>query len=779
MGVSIYFPVSMPSETTEKCFLLNYTCGDRRGRFEMNLYAVNSGRVPVKIVVDNFRPLFFVPRAASPEAAFGAAERKQLPLKAMKDGTAVDCIYYATYGAFCDARRALREKGIVVYESDVHPAERYLMERMVKGGFEAAGSWENQKGLLTSRNPRVTGAVMTPELSVLSFDIETNAHTNEILSIACSGKNDAVFIRGSGHDVLPVRFCRDEKELLALFFNYLTLENPDVLIGWSVADFDLRVIQERCIALRVPFRPGREAGGAIIESKTTGQKSVRLPGRVVMDVPAMLRAGYHTFEEYSLDFVAGTMLGKHKLVRKTGSEKIEEIIRLFREDPVQLAAYNLSDAQLTKEIFEKAGILPNAVERSKRSGLLLDRTGGSVAAFDYLYLPRLHRAGYVAPDAQDALTPTEPLPGGFVLEPKPGLYENVLAFDFRSLYPSIIMTFKIDPLGLVAPSEDRVKGPAGPSFAADVSILPGVIAELMEARAQAKKENNPYLSQAIKILMNSFYGVLGAQGCRFFSNELAAAITKTGQFIFHEAMERIQTSTGYPVIYGDTDSLFVHVGAKAADPAGQGPDMARGATEWLAAMLKERFGVDSALKLQYERCFRHFFLPSLRGAPQGSKKHYCGSVDTGSNMELVFKGMESARTDWTDIAKEFQRELLTRFFGKQPVEKYVLSVVNDVRDGSVDEKLVYKKRLRKRLDEYIDHLPPHAQAAKLLKSPGSTIRYYMTVDGPQPVENRTAAIDYTHYLECQLKPVADSVLEWLGTSFDKIVSGQQELFTNN
>jgi DNA polymerase-2 len=762
----------MAAETTEKCFLLNYACRDRGGRFEITLYAVNSGRVPVKIVIDNFRPLFFVPRTAPREAAAGAAERKALPLRAMKDGTPVDCLYYPTYGVFCDARSALREKDVVVYESDVYPAERCLMERSVKGGFEATGSWERQGVFRVCRNPRVCGTAVTPDLSVLSFDIETNAQTNEILSIACCGKRDAVFIRGSGRDEKDVRFCAGEKELLARFFDHCSSEDPDILIGWNVVDFDLRVIQERCSALRVPFRPGREAGGVIMESKTTGQKTARVPGRVVMDVPIMLRASYRVFEEYSLDFVAGEMLGRHKLIRKTGNDKIGEINRLFREDPAGLAAYNLADAKLTKEIFEKAAILPNAVERSKRSGLPLDRTGGSVAAFDWLYLPRLHRAGYVAPDAADAAPTTEALPGGFVLEPKPGLYENVLAFDFRSLYPSIIMTFRIDPLGLVAPSEHRIKGPAGPSFAADISILPDIIAELMEARAAAKKDNNPCLSQAIKILMNSFYGVLGAQGCRFFSAELASAITMTGQYVFHETREHIQESIGYPVIYGDTDSLFVHAGAGGGD----GPGIAGSVTEWLARTLRERFGAVSALELQFERRFRYFFLPPLRGTAQGSKKHYCGAIEKDSGMELVFKGMESARSDWTEMAKEFQRGLFLRFFGKKPLEGYVLSVVNDVRTGRADEKLVYKKRLRKKLDDYGGSLPPHAQAAKLLASPEGTIRYYMTTAGPQPVENRTAAIDYAHYVDCQLRPVADPVLECLGTSFDKIVSGQQELF---
>ncbi|MBN2189538.1 MAG: DNA polymerase II [Chitinispirillaceae bacterium] len=766
------FSLAMDAETREKCFLLNYASRDREGRFDIKLYGVNSARVPVKIVIDNFRPLFFVPRTAPPEAAAGIAERKALPLRAMKDRTLVDCLYYPTYGAFCGARSALRGKGMTVYESDVHPAERYLMERLVKGGFEAAGRWERKGGFLSCRNPRVSGTTVVPELSVLSFDIETNAQTSEILSIACCGREDVVFMQGSGRGVNGVRSCVHEKELMVRFFDHLASEDPDILIGWNVVDFDLRVIQERCSALRVPFRPGREAGGAIVESKTTGRKSARVPGRVVMDVPAMLRASYRVFEEYSLDFVAGEMLGKHKLIRTTAKEKIGEINRLFREDPAGLAAYNLADARLTKEIFEKAALLPNAVERSKRSGLLLDRAGGSVAAFDWLYLPRLHRAGYVAPDAADAAPATEALPGGFVLEPKPGLYENVLAFDFRSLYPSIIMTFKIDPLGLVAPSGRRIKGPAGPSFAADVSILPEIIAELMGARAAAKKENNSCLSQAIKILMNSFYGVLGAQGCRFFSAELAAAITMTGQYIFHETMKYIQKTMGHPVIYGDTDSLFVHAGAGA-----DGPAMARRVTEWLAVTLRERFGTVSALELQYERCFRHFFLPPLRGTAQGSKKHYCGAIETGSGMELVFKGMESARSDWTDMAKEFQHELFTRFFGKKPLEQYVLSVVNDVRAGRADGKLVYKKRLRKKLDDYGGSLPPHAQAAKLLASPEGTIRYYITTAGPQPVENRTAAIDYGHYVECQLRPVAEPVLESLGNSFDKIVSGQQELFT--
>jgi len=619
---------------------------------------------------------------------------------------------------------------------------------------------------------------MTPVLSILSFDIETNADEGTILSIACSGKRQAVFIQGRGAEAPPVHFCGNEREVLTCFFDHLRAEDPDIIIGWNVIDFDLQTIQDRCDFFRIPFNAGRVDGARILPEKPGGRRTVRLPGRAVIDVPTMLRANFHTFEEYSLDFVATAMLGEGKSIRLSGAEKIREIIRRFREEPLSLAEYNLRDAVLTRQIFDGADLLPGAIERSRNSGHLLDHYGGSIAAFDYLYLPRLHRAGYVAIDVADVVPPAGPLAGGFIVDPRPGLYENVLVFDFRSLYPSIIIIFCIDPLGRMSPSGNRVQGPVGPSFAADATILPPIIADLMEARNRARKDQNPYLSQAIKILMNSFYGVLGSPGCRFFSADIASAITGTGQYILKQMIEYFRSSTGLEVIYGDTDSLFVcRGGGDNRSPEATGPEIARQATSWLAAGLKEQFGVKSGLELQFERHFRHFFLPSLRGSTEGSKKHYCGSmVDPSGEMTLLFKGMESARSDWTDLAKEFQHELFLRFFTGKPIEEFIRSTVEMVRQGRADDKLIYKKRLRKPIAEYVDHLPPHVQAAKLLPSPGRLIRYCITTSGPQPVENLTAPLDREHYIESQLQPIADSVLEWLGTGFDRILSGQQELF---
>jgi DNA polymerase-2 len=170
-------------------------------------------------------------------------------------------------------------------------------------------------------------------------------------------------------------------------------------------------------------------------------------------------------------------------------------------------------------------------------------------------------------------------------------------------------------------------------------------------------------------------------------------------------------------------------------------------------------------------------MPTIRGSTQGSKKRYCGAVvNPDGTLRLVFKGLESARSDWTEAARRFQTELYWRVFAGQPVEELVLRTAREVRGGKQDELLVYRKRLNKQLDEYGGAAPPHVQAARQLGSPGTRIAYCITTQGPQPAESRTAPLDYDHYIDAQIRPVADSILEWLGLSFDKITSGQVELF---
>ncbi len=767
----------MNTKSQQIYFLLTHDSRDKRGRFEIHLYGVSSEGTSAKIVISNFRPLFFIPRSTPGHLTESSAKRKQLPLRSL-DGIDVDCLYFKTYSSMLNCARLLHEKAIRTFESDLYPAERYLMERMVFGGFSVEGTPVREKGSLIYTNPKIRGADISVSIRVLSLDIETDGDTEHLYSIACSGLHDRVFMIGEGQDTGTITYCNNERDLLRNFLTHVQSEDPDVIIGWNIINFDLLTLQKRCREYAIPFEIGRDRGTLLTPKREGSNQFVaRVPGRVIIDVPVMLRANNYSFERYSLDHVASAMLGKGKSIGTAGAEKIAEINRMFREDKESLAAYNLQDTKLTREIFDTANLSANGIERSKRSGHLLDHYGGSVAAFDYLYLPRLHREGYVAGNIADIVVPPTPLSGGYVMESRPGIFENVLLLDFKSLYPTIIMTFLIDPLGAIAGLEKSITGPTGLAFSSVKTILPGIIKELMQARSEAKQTDNQPLSYAIKILMNSFYGVLGSPGCRFFSPDIAQAITGTGQYILKSTCAFIEEHTPHTVMYGDTDSLFVLLGPEYTSQAEEiGAAIVNDVNTWLSNLCRETFNTESVLELEFETHFSHFFMPTIRGSSQGSKKRYCGTTERDGDLELHFKGLESARSDWTQLAKEFQYTLYKKIFTHEPVEQYIISTVNRVKHGAIDGKLIYRKQVRKPLHEYTTNIPPHVQAAKLLDHPVPIVRYYITLEGPQPVEKHTAPLDYDHYIEAQLRPIADSILEWINLDFESIVSGQQDLF---
>jgi DNA polymerase-2 len=505
-----------------------------------------------------------------------------------------------------------------------------------------------------------------------------------------------------------------------------------------------------------------------------------VPGRVVLDGVATLKNATWAFERYTLEHVAQQLLGRGKK-RDTELDALAEIRRMHRDDPLALAAYNLEDARLAKDIFEKAELVEFAVARMKLTGLPLDRQGGSVAAFDHLYLPKLHRRGYVAHDVGSG--EPAPSPGGHVLDSVPGLYTHVASFDFRSLYPSIIRTFQVDPLGLWFPGTDPVQGFEGAKFARTGAILPELISHLHEERSKAREAGNDTLQRAIKILMNSFYGVLGTPGCRFFDPRLATSITLRGREII-ERSQRFLEEHGKQVIYGDTDSLFVKLDEKSSEEEAQreGRRLADSLNAFWRERVAEEHGLTSFLELRFDALFLKFLMPTMRGSDKGSKKRYAGTVRAKSgSTQLVIRGLEAIRTDWTPLAREAQRELLERVFAGQPWEEWLLSLRERLMRGELDQQLIYRKRLRRGVSDYAS-VPPHVKAARLLEeesdddAPASDVEYVITSKGPEPLSLRTGPIAYDHYLEKQLAPAVDVVLGILGTSFERVAGTQLSLF---
>ncbi len=692
------------------------------------------------------------------------------------------------------ARDHLQAAGLELFEADINPVDRYLSERFVTGSLAYLEGGAAQ---------RIRAEDYQPQLKMLSLDIETAMGGLELFSIAAYGewqgeKVGKVFMCGEGADLPFVESFASERALLAAFCDWLQVYDPDLLIGWNVVNFDLWFLQRLADKLqtRLPLGRARRTPHWRELDEEGERRTVQIPGRAAIDGIEMLRTAGYRFESFSLENVSRELLGAGKLLH--GSQRGEQIAKLFRKDKNRLAQYNLRDCELVWEIFAHTRLLEFAVARSRMTGLAIDRMGGSVAAFDYLYLPRLHRAGYVAPNASSDQVSS---PGGFVMDSQPGIYDNVLVLDFKSLYPSIIRSFFVDPLGLAVgiasgdssdsgKEADTLEGFLGARFSRTQHILPEIIRHLWQLRDVAKERRDGAQSQAIKIIMNSFYGVLGTPGCRFFDARLASSITLRGHQIIQQTRDKIE-ALGDTVIYGDTDSVFVWVRAsgegcvaeRSAQAEQRGRWLQTQLNQWWAQRLRDEFGIDSVLELEFETHYRRFVMPTVRGSEKGSKKRYAGVVENEGVPQLVFKGLESVRTDWTALARRFQTELYRRVFFDEPYLDYVVEIVAGIERGEYDAELVYRKRLRRRLDDYQRNIPPHVQAARLLRqrsgqpvTRGDWIEYVITAAGAEPVAHADSELDYQHYIERQLAPVADGILHFLGTSFSEITGRQFSLF---
>jgi DNA polymerase-2 len=142
--------------------------------------------------------------------------------------------------------------------------------------------------------------------------------------------------------------------------------------------------------------------------------------------------------------------------------------------------------------------------------------------------------------------------------------------------------------------------------------------------------------------------------------------------------------------------------------------------------------------------------------------------------------MEVVRRDWTELAKIVQRELYARLFAGEPVDDYLADVVAKVRSGEMDEHLIYRKGLRKSLASYTANTPPHVIAARRLvertgEKPPRVIAYRMTATGPEPVDAQRQEPDREHYVEKQVRPVAEPVLAALGLDFARVIGDDRQM----
>jgi len=757
-------------------FILSGFSSDRDDHIILKLYG-QSDAGTFSVIIDQFQNYFFV-------------ESKQANSMKNLDGTWAFKVMCRNQSELKAKKKQYEDQGLRTFESDIRPLERYLMDHDFYAQVNITGEANYLNGIITFTNPKIEKGQYYPKCKMMSFDIETGKD-GRLYCLAYSFRSAAlieekVFMLGAESSNDEIISCSSEKQILEFFQAATKRLDPDIFTGWNVIGFDFHFLEKKSKQFKFPLYLGRGNRPLEMYQNARGEWGMNLEGRVVIDGPWALKTNFFTFESFKLNNVAKDVLGEGKDIDEDEiHDKWEEIERRFREDKISLARYNLKDAQLVLEIFDTTKLLDLLLNRSLISGLLLDKVGGSTAAFDHFFLPALHDYGRVAPNVAD-VNFMKQAKGGFVLNPKVGVHENVLVMDFKSLYPTLIETFCIDPLSQSERAVNPLKTPEGLSFSRDHHILPGKISQLLKLRADAKSDKNAHLSKAIKILMNSFYGVMGSSGCRFYHEDLPEAITGSGQWLLKTVITFLE-ELGFIVLYGDTDSIFVKLKTSHGlyeDYHSEGDDLVKKVNLYIFEKLQLDFDVVSKLEIQLDKIFKKLILTSTRNEGAGAKKRYAGlmlkGTPTGIVEEMVLTGMEYVRSDWSLLARNFQYELIRRVFYDEDIEVFIEQTLKDLEAKKHDAFLVLSKRLTKPIDEYIKNIPPHAKAAKILFEKTGIIKkssqYIMTLRGAIPIELPHEDIDYDYYIDRQIAPIADSILSLFGQSFEKFRGHQLSLF---
>ncbi len=694
-----------------------------------------------------------------------------------------------------------------VYEYDIPFSKRYLIDKDIKPLSDARFNAVEDNGML-----RLTGFENMPSASdelkanTMCFDIETyssvgvpHPERDPIImvsySYASNGKrgNGVITFKPVDRDFVEV--VKDEAELYKRFVEKLDELDIDIISGYNSANFDMRYLIDRAKALNIDFDISRFHGGTRIERHGLVDK-VKIAGRVHVDMYLVIKfiavvgaaESILKLNSYTLKNVYDAISKDEKLtVEKTKGQKWKDINNLWdgtKEDIELLADYNLSDSEALRKVFET--FVPIMVELSRTTGNSLGDVSVSTTGqlVEFMLMKHAHANGELIPDKPDEREIksrlANPIEGAYVKTPDPGIYENLAIFDFRGLYPSIIISHNIDPSSLCTDCEDYYESPTGARFSkTKKAIMPDILQMLVAQRAEVKKlykkdKNNIFLgsrSQALKITSNSFYGYLGYARSRWYSRDCAASVTAYGRQYIHNTIVEAEAH-GFRVIYGDTDSIVMLLGDKTKDEA--------------TAFVKDfNSKLPGSMELELEDFYRRGIFvgkKAANGATTGAKKKYALITESGY---IKIRGFELVRRDWSKIARDTQKKVLETILKEGSPEKainIVKGVISDLKGGKVPlSELAINTQLRKSIEGY-DSKSPELGAAKKAVEKGlktrdevehAVISYVITKHGDSisdKAELLEFAKDYDadYYINNQLIPATMRILRELNYSEDEI-----------
>jgi len=641
---------------------------------------------------------------------------------------------------------------------------------------------------------------MLPSPRILSFDIETysesgeiDSEKNPIIMLSFYGENFKKIITWKKFDTRKdIDFVDSELALIEKFKEVIDQYKPDILTGYYSDGFDLPYINKRAAKYKIKLNLGVDFSELNVTHKITTSSKIFsiLHIDIYKFIKRILRSQLDT-ELYGLNQVAEELLGEKK-----HDVDLSNLSKLWdNSDPklTEYADYNLRDAGLTFRLTTK--ILPNMIELMKIVGLTLydiNRMGFSQLVEWYL-LKNESNFNEIAPDLPNneeiKKRKGDTFKGAFVFEPKPGLYQDILVFDFRSLYPSIISSHNISPgtkcctcckdVGNIPPESNQWFCMKKKGFIP--SMMEDLIKRRMRIKEIAAKKDNPLLEArltALKLLANSFYGYLGFFAARWYSLDCVKAITSYGRYYIHNVIDKAKKA-GFNVIYSDTDSVFLTLGDKTKEDA--------------FSFLEEiNNSLPDLMELEYEGTYKRGIFVAAKQGSLGAKKKYA-LLDEEDRLKI--KGFETVRRNWSPIAKEVQENILNiilRENDKEKALKYIKNIIKEFKNKSIDnDKLIIHTQLQKDIDSY-DTIGPHVAIALKMKEkgisviPGTLIQYIIT-EGKEKIRDKASLpedvkegeYDSDYYIKHQIIPAISQIFDVLGYSKEELLETKDQKKLSN
>jgi DNA polymerase I len=625
-----------------------------------------------------------------------------------------------------------------------------------------------------------------PKLTKLAFDIETynpqgapREKKDPVIMVSYVGEKEEGVITYKKIGEKFVHSVSNESEMLESFVSLVRRMDPDILYGYNSANFDIPYMIGRAKELGMKFNLGRSKRG-VREIKKGMVSGIKIDGRVHLDLYPTARffgfTGVIKAQNYTLDAIAQEVLGK----KKKAIKRLNIWEMWDKGELKELAEYSLIDSQITYELGEM--LLPLEAELASITKMTLFdvslATSGQLV--ESLLMFNSFSRNEIIPNVPsvDAVREREgrPIQGAFVKLPEPGIYENIAVLDFRGLYPSIIVSYNIDPF-TITKEEDSHCSPSGTCFSGHKrGLIPSTLEFLLDFRAKIKQQlkktskgSADYVklsarSQALKILSNSFYGYLGYARSRWYSRECAESTTAWGRKHIQDTISAAEKE-GFEVLYGDTDSVFILYKKKE---------------DVLSFIEKINKSLPEKMELELEGFFTRGVFVSKKVATKGkpgdvgAKKKYALLGDDG---RIKIRGFELVRRDWSQVAKDTQLKVLEAILkegSKEKAVKIVRDVIERLKSGKVPlSELSIVTQLNKSPGKYEVTSPELSAAMKASKQgvpleKGSIVSYVITKGGGKTISDKAELVEFAkdydpdYYINNQVLPAVMKILKELG-----------------